>query len=430
MVEGQQEDRGNEEMSYQIEDALRDIIKEKGVEREFLVEALETGLKSGLKRKFGSADNVVVEIDTHNWTIDVFLLKDVVKRCYNRLTQIGIKDARQIDPNAEVGSQVKVAVPLEEFGRNAIIVAKQTIIQKVREAEREKIFETYKGRVGDIVTGSIQKVDRTGVFVTLGRAEALLPPKEQIKTEKYRQGNPIRVYILDVKESPKTGPQIILSRSHPDFLKKLIQFEVPEVYEGIVEVRSVAREAGERSKIAVYSKDNKIDPVGACVGVRGSRIQAIVRELSGEKIDVVQYSSDTIVYVTRALSPARPSNVAVVDEEERSLIAVIPDEQFSLAIGKGGQNARLASKLTGWRIDITKESEYRGKVERERKLGIKVAKLKELSKQIREKLVENGYETAYDIDQVELKELMQIPGIGKQRAKKVKKVIADAYLRL
>jgi len=253
-------------MGYQIEEALRDVVKEKGIEKELLVEALEAGLQAGLKRKFGTADNAVIEIDTRNWNVEVHLVKEVVKRRYNAVTQVGLKEAKQIDPKAEVGSKLKISLPLEEFGRNAIIVAKQTIIQKVREAEREKIFATFKGRVGDIVTGSIQKVDRSGVFINLGRAEALLPPKEQIRTEKYRQGNPIRVYILDVRQSPKTGPQIILSRSHPEFLRRLLQFEVPEVYEGIVEVRSVAREAGERTKIAVYSKDNKIDPVGACVG--------------------------------------------------------------------------------------------------------------------------------------------------------------------
>lgn len=416
-------------MSYQIEEALRDIIKEKGIDKEFLVEALEAGLKSGLKRKFGNADNAVIEVDKNNWNIEVYLMKKVVKRCTNPVTQIGVKEAKQTNPDAEIGSEIKVPLPLEEFGRNAIIVAKQTIVQKVREAEREKIFETYKGRVGDIVTGSIQKIDRSGVFINLGRAEAILPPKEQIKTEKYRQGNPIRVYILDVKQSPKTGPQIILSRSHPDFLRKLLKFEVPEIYEGIVEIKSVAREAGERSKIAVYSKDNKIDPVGACVGVRGSRIQAIVRELSGEKIDVVQWSSDRIVYVTRALSPAKPSNIIITDEEEKSLIAVIPDDQFSLAIGKGGQNARLASKLTGWKIDIIKESEYKERVEKERKTKVKISDLSELSEQLRQKLIESGYETAYDIDQVEMEDLMSIPGIGKQKAKKIKKVVADSYLK-
>ena len=416
-------------MGYQIEEALRDVVKEKGIEKEFLMEALEAGLQAGLKRKFGTADNAVIEIDTRNWNVEVHLVKEVVKRRYNAVTQVGLKEAKQIDPKAEVGSKLKISLPLEEFGRNAIIVAKQTIIQKVREAEREKIFATFKGRVGDIVTGSIQKVDRSGVFINLGRAEALLPPKEQIRTEKYRQGNPIRVYILDVRQSPKTGPQIILSRSHPEFLRRLLQFEVPEVYEGIVEVRSVAREAGERTKIAVYSKDNKIDPVGACVGVRGSRIQAIVRELSGEKIDVVQWSSDRIVFVTRALSPAKPSNIVITDEEEQSLVAVIPDDQFSLAIGKGGQNARLASKLTGWKIDIIKESEYKGRIEKDRKTKIKIAEMTELSAQIRKKLVDSGYETAYDIDQVEVEDLMKIPGIGTQKAKKVKKAVADAYLR-
>jgi N utilization substance protein A len=416
-------------MGYQIEEALRDVVKEKGVETEFLVEALEVGLQAGLKRKFGTADNAVIEIDTRNWNIEVYLLKEVVKRRYNAVTQVGLKEAKQMDPDAELGSQLKIPLPLEEFGRNAIIVAKQTIIQKVREAEREKIFATFKGRVGDIVTGSIQKVDRSGVFINLGRAEALLPPKEQIKTEKYRQGNPIRVYILDVRQSPKTGPQIILSRSHPEFLRRLLQFEVPEVYEGIVEVRSVAREAGERTKIAVYSKDNKIDPVGACVGVRGSRIQAIVRELSGEKIDVVQWSSDRIVFVTRALSPAKPSNIVITDEEEQSLVAVIPDDQFSLAIGKGGQNARLASKLTGWKIDITKESEYKERIEKEKKTKIKVSELTGLSAQIKKKLADSGYETAYDIDQVEVGDLMEISGIGMQKAKKIKKAVADSYLR-
>ncbi len=412
-------------MNVEISEALGDVLREKDIEKEFLIDAISAGINAGLKRKYGEQPDTKVSINLKTGDIDIYIKKKVVKRCRTPYKQISYPEAKKIDPECELGNELMTPFPVEKFGRNAIIVIKQTVIQKIREFQQEKIFEIYEGKVGSIVTGTIQKVDKKGLIVILGQAEAFLPAKEQLKIEKYRQGNPIRVLILDAKRSSK-GHQIVLSRTHPDFLLKLFRFEVPEVYEGIVEIKSLAREPGERSKIAVYSKDNKIDPVGACVGVRGSRIRSIVKELSGEKIDVVQWSSDRIVYITRSLSPAKPSNIIIEDEEEKTLTAVIPDDQFSLAIGKGGQNARLASRLTGWNIDIIKESEYIERIDRERKSKVLVKDIARLSETVKKILIDANFITAYDIDQAEIEALTALPKIGDKTVQKIKKIVAES----
>ncbi|MFQ5906745.1 MAG: transcription termination factor NusA, partial [bacterium] len=279
------------------------------------------------------------------------------------------------------------------------------------------IYEGFSERIGDIVTGTVQQVDRRGVIVNLGRTEAIMPLREQIYTERIRQGQTIRAFILDVRRTSR-GPQVILSRTHPDFLKKLFHFEVPEVYEAVVQIKSVAREPGDRSKIAVYSKDDKIDPVGACVGVKGSRVQAVVRELNGEKIDVVQWSSDTSLFVSRSLSPAKVLKCVLSEKRGRARV-VIGDDQYSLAIGRGGQNARLAAKLTGLKIDILSESQYKEQLERDKESLIMLAKTHGVSPKMIDRLILAGFTSASDIAQSNEKELISIKGIGERTAAKI-----------
>jgi N utilization substance protein A len=321
-----------------------------------------------------------------------------------------------------VGDTVKVEVPFDEFGRNAVQAAKQIVVQRVREAEREQIYAEYQDRIGEIVTGDVQQIERGGIVVNLGRTEALLPAREQIRRERYRQGDRVRAYLLSVEKTTK-GPQIILSRTQPNFLKKLFRMEVPEIYDSVVEIMAIAREAGGRSKVAVVSHDERVDPVGACVGVKGSRIQTIVRELSGEKIDIVPWSVDPAVLVSRALNPAKVSK-AIVNEGERSVRVIVPDDQLSLAIGKGGQNARLAAKLTGWRIDIVGETEHARDLEISLAQRVDVAELPGVGPKLATALAEAGYRYVRDLDGVTTEELLRVPGIGEKTAEKISIAVA------
>ncbi|MCK4511935.1 transcription termination factor NusA, partial [bacterium] len=273
-------------MNTGVLEALRRVARTKQLDNEILVEALEAGILSAARKKFGPAAEIEVTIDEESDTLGVFLNKVVVETPEDSTIELDIEEAQEIDPSAELGGTVKVEVPLDEFGRNAIQAAKQIVVQRVREAEREQIYEEFQDRIGDIITGDVQQIERSGIIVNLGRTEAVLPPREQIRRERYRQGDRIRAYLVSVERTTK-GPQIILSRTHPNFLKKLFRMEVPEIYDSVVEIMAIAREAGGRSKVAVVSHDERVDPVGACVGVKGSRIQTIVRELAGEKIDIV-----------------------------------------------------------------------------------------------------------------------------------------------
>jgi N utilization substance protein A len=302
-----------------------------------------------VRRKHGPTAEVKIEDDGHG-SIELFLVKHVVDTVEDESTQISVEEAQDYAEGAESGDVIEINVPFEEFGRNAIQITKQILMQKIREFERDRVFEEYKDRTGEIVSGSVQQIDRTGILVNLGNAEAFMPKKDQIRRERYQQGSSIRAVVMKVDKEAK-GPMVSLSRTSPEFLKALFTQEVPEIYEGLIEIKSIAREAGGRSKIAVYSRDDRVVAVGACVGMKGSRVQAVVNELSGERIDIVPWNDDVSTFISRALSPAKISGVKA-DLATKSVMVIVEEDQLSLAIGKEGQNARLAARLTGWQIEL------------------------------------------------------------------------------
>lgn len=342
-------------MSSELFQAITSLSDEKGIDKEVLFEAIEAALISAYKKNFQSSSNVSVKLDETLGTMKLYARKQVVEEVENDQEEISLEEAKDINIVYEIGDIVELEVTPKNFGRIAAQAAKQVVTQRVREAERGIIYEEYIDREEDVMNGIIQRVDANNVFVDLGKIEARLSRADQIETEQYNVHDRIKVYITEVTNTGR-GPQISISRSHPGLLKRLFELEVPEIYEGLVEIKSISREAGERSKISVYAADPAIDPVGSCVGPRGQRVQAVVDELNGEKIDIVQWSDDPVVYVSNALSPSEVTHV-IVNEEEQSTTVIVPDNQLSLAIGKRGQNARLAAKLTGWKIDIKSESE-------------------------------------------------------------------------
>ena len=341
-------------MNNQLFEAIDYLEKEKGIDKEILLEALEAALISAYKKNFQSATNVRVDLDSEANQMRIFARKEVVEEVNNDQEEISLSDAKEIDPNYELEDIIEVEVTPKDFGRIAAQAAKQVVTQRVREAERGVIYDKYADRAEDVMTGIIQRKDHRFVYVILGKIEAKLAESEQMSTDEYIIHDRLKVYVTKVENTTK-GPQIFISRSHPGLLKRLFEMEVPEIFEGIVEIKSIAREAGDRSKIAVHATDPDIDPVGACVGQKGQRVQTIVDELQGEKIDIVEWSDDPVVYVSNALSPSKVIDV-IVDEEEKATTVIVPDYQLSLAIGKRGQNARLAAKLTGWKIDIKSET--------------------------------------------------------------------------
>ncbi|KAF0995629.1 transcription termination factor NusA [Geobacillus sp. TFV-3] len=344
-------------MNTQLLEALADLMREKGISKEVVMEAIEAAIVSAYKRNFGQAQNVRVDLNMDTGTIRVFARKDVVEEVTDPRLEISLEEAQRINPNYQIGDVVELEVTPRDFGRIAAQTAKQVVTQRVREAERSIIYAEFVDREEDIMTGIVQRVDPRFVYVSLGKAEALLPANEQMPNETYKPHDRLKVYITKVEKTTK-GPQIFVSRTHPGLLKRLFELEVPEIYDGTVEIKSIAREAGDRSKISVHSDNPEVDPVGACVGPRGQRVQAIVDELNGEKIDIVRWSADPVEFVANALSPAKVLRV-IVNEEQKATTVIVPDYQLSLAIGKRGQNARLAAKLTGWKIDIKSESEAR-----------------------------------------------------------------------
>lgn len=344
-------------MSSELLDALDRLEKEKGISQDVIVEAIEAALVSAYKRNFNQAQNVRTDFNLTTGTMHVYARREVVDEVFDSRLEIAIEEARKINPNYEIGDIVEIEVTPKEFGRIAAQTAKQVVTQRVREAERGIIYEEFVDREDDIMTGIVQRKDNRYVYVSLGKTEALLPVHEQMQNEQYNHNDRMKVYITKVEKTTK-GPQIFISRSHPNLLKRLFELEVPEIYEGIVEIKSVAREAGDRSKVSVWSDNPDVDPVGSCVGPKGSRVQAVVDELNGEKIDIVKFSKDPVEFVANALSPSKVLDV-IVNEEEKSTVVIVPDYQLSLAIGKRGQNARLAAKLTNWKIDIKSESDAR-----------------------------------------------------------------------
>lgn len=346
--------------------ALEELEKEKGIKKEELLESIRTALITAYKRNFDALENVDVKMDEQTGATHVYAIKEVMEIAKDDALEISLEDARKINKELELGDNVEVEIVPRDFGRIAAQTAKQVIIQKLRETERNMIFNEYNERKGEIVTGLVQKADKNIVVLDLGRLEGIMLQKDQIPTEHYKVNDKIKGYVVEVERGEKGVPQAIVSRTHPDFVRKLLEFEIPEIYEGLIEIKSVSRDPGQRSKVAVYSPNENIDPVGSCVGQKGIRIQNVINELSGEKIDVIEWNPDPSIYIASALLPAQIMAVDI-HETEKSAQVIVPDDQLSLAIGKAGQNARLAAKLTNWKIDIKSETQIKELLEQKAK---------------------------------------------------------------
>ncbi len=336
--------------------AIDQIYEEKGITKEYLIDSLKMALEAAYKKNYDTNENILVDIDDQN--IKVYAVKEVVEDIEDESKQISLNEAKTITKRAKIGDTVNVEVTPKNFGRIAAVAGKQIIVQRLREAERNLVYTQYSDKEGKVVVGVVQRSDKFGTIVDLGRVEAIIPIKEQVKTEQLQTHQRIKVYVLSVTESGKFGPQIVLSRKSPEFIRRLFESEVPEIIDGIVEIKDIAREAGSRTKISVYSNDENIDPVGSLVGKKGIRIQPIIEELQGERIDIVPFSDDAPSYIINALSPA-PIIAIDVNDEEKQATVVVPDEALSFAIGAGGQNVRLAAILTGWKIDIKTETQIK-----------------------------------------------------------------------
>jgi N utilization substance protein A len=440
-------------MGQELIQVIDQISKEKGISKEMVIEAVESALVSAAKKKYG-AQRIAVQIDPKRGDIIMYAYKKVVPEIVNADEEITLEDAQTLFPDAQMEGEVPLQVEFEGFGRIAAQTARQVIVQKVREAERDVILKEFNDKIGQLVNGIVLRHEKGAYYIDLGKTEAVLPAREQVQRENYRRGDRVRAYVLEVRDTSK-GPQVVLSRAHPGFVSRLFEMEVPEIYENIVEVKGVVREAGDRTKIAVASKDSHVDPVGACVGMKGSRVQAVVRELRGEKIDIIPWSEDPRIFIAKALSPAVVEKVGVT-EEDRSALAVVADSQLSLAIGKKGQNVRLAAKLTGWKIDILSESEYDQERQKEREQEIEAAIVEETRKMAEateaaetmqsqgadatdgaaeagedltivdgvgpktaEQLKQAGYDTVEKIASMSDEEVLTVPGIGEKTAQKI-----------
>ena len=396
----------------QIADA---VAREKAIDRGIVIAAMEDAIQKAARSRYGSETEVRAEINPKTGEMRLSRLLLVVDLVENDLTQISLEDAKRRNPAAQVGDFIAEQLPPLEYGRIAAQSAKQVIVQKVREAERDRQYQEYKDRIGDIVNGIVKRVEYGNVVVDLGRGEAIVRRDEMLPREVFRNGDRIRAYIYDVRREPR-GPQIFLSRTHPQFMAKLFAQEVPEIYDGIVEVKAVARDPGSRAKIAVISRDSSVDPVGACVGMRGSRVQAVVNELQGEKIDIIPWSPDVATFVVNALAPAEVAKV-VLDEDKERISVVVPDQQLSLAIGRRGQNVRLASQLTGWDIDILTEQEEserrQADFEKRTKMFTDALNLDEVVGQL---LASEGFSSIEELAFVEEKELASIEGFDEETA--------------
>jgi N utilization substance protein A len=393
-------------LSYVIDQ----VGKDKGIDRKVIIEALEQAVLTASRKKYGHQGEIEVHYNEEAGEIELFQFKQVVEEVVNPSTEISMSEAKALDNEAQIGDSLGVKLDTD-FGRIGAQTAKQVIIQKVRDAERENIYNEFKDRKGDLVSGAVQRMEKGNIYVNIGRAEAILLSKEQIPGEVYRQGERIRAYILDVQKNSK-GPQIFLSRTHPGFLTKLFEMEVPEISEGMIKIISAAREPGERAKISVYSSNRDVDPVGACVGMKGSRVQNIVQELRGERIDIIPWAQDQAKYICNALAPAKISKV-YIDEENRHMEMVVADDQLSLAIGKKGQNVRLASKLTGWKIDIKSESRME-KLSNEILEGFKVLPfIGDVQSRI---LYNEGFRSVKEVSETDPEELAKVLEVEKERA--------------
>jgi transcription termination/antitermination protein NusA len=442
-------------MSQELIQVIDQISKEKGISKEMVIEAVETALVSAAKKKYG-AQRIAVQIDPKRGEIVMYAYRKVVPVVANSEEEITLEEAQGLYPEAQMDGEVPMQIEFQGFGRIAAQTARQVIVQKVREAEREVILREFNDKIGQLVNGIVLRHEKGAYYIDLGKTEAVLPAREQVSRESYRRGDRVRAYVLEVRDTSK-GPQVVLSRAHPEFVSRLFEMEVPEIYENIVEIKGVVREAGDRTKIAVSSKDSHVDPVGACVGMKGSRVQAVVRELRGEKIDIIPWSEDPRIFIAKALSPAVVEKVGVT-EEDRSALAVVADSQLSLAIGKKGQNVRLGAKLTGWKIDILSESEYDQERQKEREQEIEAAIVAETRKmavetgaaqaaeaaaaeeaaapeniepadaltkidgvgpKTAEQLRASGYDTVEKIAAMSDEDILAVPGIGDKTAQKI-----------
>ncbi len=395
------------------------VAQEKGISAEEVLQAMEQAIQTAARRKYGQEHEIVAEIDRKTGELRLYRELEVVEEIADPDRQILLEDARQRNPAAQIGDHILDPLPPIDLGRIAAQSAKQVIVQRVREAERERQYNEYKDRIGEVVVGEVKRIERGDILVDLGRAEAVLRREDMIPREMFRPKDRVRAYIYDVRHETR-GPQIFLSRTHPGFLAKLFEQEVPEIYDGIIEIKAVARDPGSRAKIAVYSKDSGIDPVGACVGMRGSRVQAVVQELAGEKIDIVPWSPDPATFVVNALAPAEVTKV-VLDPEAKRIEVIVPDEQQHIAIGRRGQNVRLASQLTGWDIDIISESEESERRTREfRELTQLFMENLNVDEMIAQLLAAEGFGSIEDVAYSELAELAAIQGFDEEIAQALK----------
>ena len=398
-------------MNLELKRIIDQVSRDKGIDKEVLISAIKDAIRSAAKKKFGPRLEIEVEYNDDTGMIEVFQYKEVVIEVEDPSQEISMAEGRELDPECEVGDSLGIKMDASAFGRIAAQSAKQVIMQRMKDAERDLVFEDFKDRKGEIVNGIVQRVDPEGIIVNLGRTEALLPPSEQVPREVYHKGERIRTFLLDVKRQTR-GPQVILSRTHPQFLIALFEAEVPEISEGIVQVLGCAREPGSRAKFAVASRESDVDPVGACVGMRGSRVQSIVQELRGEKIDIIPWHPDAAKFATNALSPAQVSRI-ILNQVSQSMEVIVADDQLSLAIGKRGQNVRLASRLVGWKIDVKSESKYSRSLKEGYLSLLRIPGVGEITANL---LHEGGYNSAREVAETSLEELIQATGLSEKKA--------------
>jgi N utilization substance protein A len=408
-------------MNSEIIEAITQIAREKRIDKDNLRDMLENVFAQMIVKKYGTADNFDIIVNIDKGDIEIYQEKTVVETVEDPVTEIDIQSAKRIDPDAEIGEDFVEVVNPEAFGRRLIVTAKQNFNQKIRDFEREHILEEYQNRIGEIIIGDIRQVSKRGLFINVDKTEVFLPKSEQIPSERLRRGDTLRAIVKEVR-SDLRGSEIIVSRADKKFLIRLFELEVPEIYDGIVEIKNVARDPGERSKIAVESIDRRVDAVGACVGMKGVRIQAIVRELNNEKIDIINYSFEPTLFISRALTPVKPVKI-IINEEEKLAVAIVADEDMALTIGKNGQNLRLASELTGYQIEPVKDSEYKEQLDEE---YMTLDEIEELSGVLQKKLLDADVRSKQEVMKMGVEGLKAIPGIGEKTAEKIISIVTNA----
>jgi N utilization substance protein A len=420
-------------MANLLYQTIEQISREKHIEPEVIVAAIEDAMVVAARKYYKTEEDLRSKFNPETGQVDVYAVRAVVEEVTDPKRELTLAEARKYDPAVEVGGEILIVKPTDVLGRIAAQTAKQVIMQKVREAERDTIFNEYNGRVGELVNCVVKRVEGPDVIVDLGRTEARLPKREQSRLEAYNLGDRLRVVIRAVDRASK-GPQVIVSRADPMLVQRLFEMEVPEIYDGTVQIRAAAREAGERTKIAVQSRDKDVDPVGACVGMKGMRVQSIIRELRGEKIDIIPYSEETITFAQKALSPAKVTRVQIIHPEQKHLEVIVEDTQLSLAIGKKGQNVRLASKLIGWNIDIKSEEEKRQEIEAQMAAltapGTPLSELKGVGPKTLEKIETHGVASIEKLADMTPEQLMEIPGIGEKMVEKIQVAVASYFQSL